>query len=339
MTIEDARLNVTIAGWTYGLDALIARPADAAGPRPLAIITHGSPRSPADRANRTARSMITQARDLAYRGWVAVAFVRRGFGRSDGPFAEGYNCDAPNFTRSLSIAAQDIEAVRAVASRMPGVDGTHVLGMGTSVGGASMLAWAATKPAGLVGIINLSGGTGSSAPGLNCDENGLVSTFASFGEDVRVPTLWFYAQNDTFFGPALVQRLYKAFTRGGGTAELVTFGPVGKDGHEITTLFDGRLLWEPVMDRFLRQHSLPTWDATPFQALSARLAPEAQRVLTRYLAGSVEKALSLSRTKGIARWWSGVDDLETARTKSLEVCERDAGEPCDVAVEDFTPVR
>ena len=73
----------------------------------------------------------------------------------------------------------------------------------------------------------------------NCDEDGLVAAFASFGVRSRVPTLWLYAENDSFFGPGLVRRLHGAYTREGGAATLAQFGPLGNDGHK---------LWDPWAD-------------------------------------------------------------------------------------------
>jgi hypothetical protein len=128
------------------------------------------------------------------------------------------------------------------------------------------------------------------------------------------------------------------FVKQGGTAELALFGPIGKDGHDLWWHFDGRLLWLPQLDRFLRAQQLPTWDSGAFDVVSARLNPDVRGVLARYLAAPVEKAISVSRVKGLARWWSGMADLEAARRKSLEICEADASESCDILVENFMPV-
>jgi pimeloyl-ACP methyl ester carboxylesterase len=291
-----------------------------------------------DRSKVRAQNMKPQARDLARRGWFAVAIVRRGFGESDGPFAEGYECHRPNFRRALATAAEDIEAIRAALGQRADADTSRILGIGTSVGGAAMVAWAAQQPPGLAGVINIAGGTGSSAPGLNCDESGLVSAFASFGEGVGVPTLWLYAENDSFFGPELVRRMHRAFTGGGGKAELRVFGVLSPDGHDLFGRFDGRLLWLPELDRFLRAQQLPTWDPTLLAALATQLAPEPQRVLARFLSAPTEKAIALSRSGRLARWWGGEGSLDAARQKSREACERAAGEQCDVVAENFSPV-
>src|SRR5215831_1252797 len=123
---ESASLQVEIRGARYSLKALVAKPGGE-GRFPVALITHGSPRDNAARAGSSVHSMLPQARELAHRGWLAVAFLRRGFGGSDGPFAEGYRCPAPDYRKALATAAEDIEAVRAAIALRPDADATRVL--------------------------------------------------------------------------------------------------------------------------------------------------------------------------------------------------------------------
>jgi pimeloyl-ACP methyl ester carboxylesterase len=338
LLVEDAPLQVTIRGRGFSFEALVVKPAGATGRLPVAIITHGSPRDAADRATYRARALLPQARDVAHRGWLTVVFLRRGFGQSQGPFAEGFACAAPDYRRALAAAADDIEAVRIAVAKRPDADPSRMLGIGVSAGAASMLAWAATRPDGLVGVVNLSGGTGALTPGRNCDANALISAFAAYGSQSNVPSLWLYARNDSYFGPALVQRLHGAFTQGGGKATLEMFDTVGADGHQLTSLHAGRVLWLPALDKFLRAHALPTWETPPFDDMAKQLKPEARRVLASYLNAPTEKALSISRGAGIARFWSGVGELQVARKKSLELCERDSAERCDARFNNFAVV-
>src|SRR5262245_5406351 len=103
--IEELPLKVDIRGWTYTLEAAVVRPPEGDGPWPLLLVTHGSPRTAADRPKMRTARMLSQARDMAHRGWISVVIVRRGFGTSDQPFAEGYNCATPNYRRALATAA------------------------------------------------------------------------------------------------------------------------------------------------------------------------------------------------------------------------------------------
>ena len=71
-------LDIRDGGANYRLEALIVRPAAAKGKLPIALLTHGKPRLPSDLVKIRAELMSRQARDLAYRGYLAVAVVRRG---------------------------------------------------------------------------------------------------------------------------------------------------------------------------------------------------------------------------------------------------------------------
>jgi dienelactone hydrolase len=335
IVVEETSLDVTIGGHPYKLSAIVAKPADASGRLPVALVAHGSPRDHDERATYRAIAMLSVTRELAHRGWLAVHFLRRGFGASQGPFAEGFACQHPDYRRALATTAEDIEAVRVAIVRRPDADGARVLGIGVSVGGAGMLAWSATRPEGLVGVVDLSGGTGSLTAETNCDADALVGALADYGSRSRVPTLWLYAENDHFFGPALVRRMYAAYTTAGGRAKLELFRPVGEDGHQLWRLFDGQTQWLPALDRFLRAENLPTWDPRPAETARRRLDVNGRNVLTDYLAAPTEKSIALARGKGVIRWWSNVGALAVARQKAIELCERDAHERCEVLMDDF----
>jgi hypothetical protein len=162
-----------------------------------------------------------------------------------------------------------------------------------------------------------------------------VASIGGFGATTDVPSIWFYAANDSFFGPDLVARMHAAYRGAGGRAELVALPDIGKDGHSIWSSFAGRERWLPGMDRFLEANRLPTWDPAAADAAGAGLDAAAKRTLRRFLDAPSEKAIALSRRKGLARYWGGVADLETARARSLELCRKDAGEPCGVLLENF----
>ena len=66
------------------------------------------------------------------------------------------------------------------------------------------------------------------------------SRLAHFGSSgsARVPTLWFYTENDSFFGPALSKRMYDAWTAAGGIADgrgLAAALMLGADGVLVGT--------------------------------------------------------------------------------------------------------
>ena len=83
---ESLRIPMPEAG-SRGLEAFMVRPNDS-GAHPLALITHGTPREGARRAETSALTFVPQAREFARRGWTTVIVVRRGYGTSGGSYAE-----------------------------------------------------------------------------------------------------------------------------------------------------------------------------------------------------------------------------------------------------------
>jgi hypothetical protein len=75
------------------------------------------------------------------------------------------------------------------------------------------------------------GGRVDGKPNNNCAPDRLVEATGEFGRTSRVPMLWIYIENDTFFGPALSKRMHEAFTAAGGKAEYHLVPPFGNDGH------------------------------------------------------------------------------------------------------------
>ena len=130
-------LDIRDGGASYRLEALIVRPAAAKGRLPIALLTHGKPRLPSDLVKIRAELMSRQARDLAYRGYLAVAVVRRGFGVSGGTpgrpaNADFVKCNDADLRKYFSVESDDLErALRVVAARND-ADASRVIGIGHS---------------------------------------------------------------------------------------------------------------------------------------------------------------------------------------------------------------
>jgi hypothetical protein len=86
---ETLNLPVSIGETAYRLDGLMAR-LDDHRPHPLAVINHGSPVDPNDRQKVRPGRMQDQMLEFVRRGWTAVSFTRRGYGKSEGGWAETY---------------------------------------------------------------------------------------------------------------------------------------------------------------------------------------------------------------------------------------------------------
>lgn len=254
--VQELRIPAPGAG-DRGLEALEVRPARP-GRHPLVIINHGNPRSPAARQTMRAASLYPQAREFARRGWTAVILMRRGFGTSGGAFAENnQGCTQnPRYYRASEAAVSDIRAAIEYMSTRPEVDGTRILSVGHSVGGLATVALTADPPPGLAAGISFAGGAGSPGRERVCNEGELVATFQAFGERSRVPMLWIYAKNDHFFSHDAATDFYDAFTTGGGSAQFVSVGPFGAEGHYLFSTPAGIRIWTPIVDGFLEAHDL-----------------------------------------------------------------------------------
>ena len=335
---EVGTLPVTIDGSRHTLESLIVRP-PGDGPFPLAVIAHGAPRDVAQRGRFAVSSLGPQAEEMARRGWAVAVVLRRGYGSSTGDVAESAGpCDRPNYVRAGREGAKDLRAAVESLRALPFVDASRVLIVGVSAGGFAALATAADPPEGLRAVISFAGGRGSPSPGVVCEDNALVRAFGAFGETARVPTLWVYAENDSYFSPGLAHRFHDAFTAGGGKAELIVVGPFGDDGH---TLFSrrGTAIWRPLVDDFLRKVGLPTWDMPPADAQQADLAPPREltsdagrKAWADFLAGAPSKAFAVGPS-GAWGWRAGRNALDDARRQALENCQR-GGARCRVAAED-----
>jgi dienelactone hydrolase len=319
---EDGFFRVSIGGHTYRLEGITIKRADATGRLPVALITPGKAPNLQNMLDQHAIDYVGQAKDLANRGWLAVVVIRRGFGQSDGPMPAPMTCESTSFVERFSADADDLQATLDFIGQRPDADPTRMIAIGVSAGGAAVIALSSRNPTNLRGVINISGGLRME----NCPkEDALVQAFKEFGAKNRVPTLWTYAKNDSFFGPDLVGRMRNAFLDAGGDVKLVMFDPIGADGH--TALFgsgDGRLKWLQEMDAFLRFRKLPTWQRKDVDVLLKKLnAPEQKRgFVESFVAAPFEKALA--RVLGDNSMYDGYGSktIDAARNRVLDGCRK-----------------
>jgi dienelactone hydrolase len=103
-------------------------------------------------------------------------------------------------------------------------------------------------------IVNFAGGRGGHAYGQAnaiCGEADLLEAAHLYGDKAREPTIWFYARNDSYFGPALAEKLAQAWSAGGASVEEHILPAYGADGHTIADDRQGWDIWGPSLDRFL----------------------------------------------------------------------------------------
>jgi homoserine acetyltransferase len=82
----------------------------------------------------------------------------------------------------------------------------------------------------------------------------LVDAVAEFGRTARVPMLWIYTRNDSYFGPELSKRMAEAFRAAGGNVEYRLLSDFGGDGHFLIDSADAVRLWAPIVSKFLAEH-------------------------------------------------------------------------------------
>jgi dienelactone hydrolase len=204
--------------------------------------------------------MLPVAIEFARRGWASVVLLRRGYGTSGGNWAEQYGtCDDPDYVAAGSEAALDLQDAIAFLAQRPDMDADRIISVGWSAGGFATVALSAEMVPGLRAAISLAGGRGSLFPGEVCKEDRLIQAFRVFGMHSRVPMLWIYAQNDSFFSPDLARRFFQAFTASGGKAKLIEAPTFGNDGHGLFSA-SAIPIWLPLVDVFLKNEGLDVGD-------------------------------------------------------------------------------
>jgi dienelactone hydrolase len=133
----------------------------------------------------------------------------------------------------------------------------NVIVIGQSAGGWGSIALSSVAPPSLKAVVTFAAGRGGRVdgkPNNNCAPDKLVEAAGQLGRTSRVPMLWIYIENDTFFGPELSKRMYEAFTAAGGNAEYFLFPPHGSDGHYFIGSPDAVGIWSPLVGAFLDKH-------------------------------------------------------------------------------------
>lgn len=231
----------------------VMRPSGS-GPFPLVVINHGSPAA----SRRSVMKMPTFFRLthwLVAQGYVVALPLRRGYGAVGGRWDESYgSCRHPDFRRAGLETARDIQTVIDAMVRKDFVRKRDVVVIGKSAGGWGTLALASLNPPDVIGYVNFSGGRGAhrgGVPNRNCAPGELVRAAAEFGKGDSRPTLWIYAENDSYFGPPLVRQMYQSYRAAGGKAELHMLAPVSGDGHRAISDEQAFAQWSPLVGRFL----------------------------------------------------------------------------------------
>jgi dienelactone hydrolase len=234
--------------------ATLHRP-KGAGPFPLAIINHGSEQDANARALAPMPSFPEATAWFLSHGYAVLIPERPGHGKTGGRYLEDQGaCNAADYVGSGNATADSIAAALSYMHTSPSILPTGVVIVGNSAGAWGALALAARKPPGVKAIIDFAGGRGGHNAGRplnNCSPDRLVAAAGTFGKTSRLPTLWLYAANDTYFPPDLSGRMAEAYRSAGGNVDYRLLPPLAGEGH---ALIANPAAWGPVVEAFLKAH-------------------------------------------------------------------------------------
>ena len=240
-------------GRPVSLEVVVFRPFGP-GPFPALTFHHGSTGTGTDPSLFTLTfTSETVARFFTERGYLVAFPQRRGRGRSDGLYDEGfapgrtaYSCVQATALAGLERALQDAEVSVAYVAGRPDVDASRLVGGGISRGGLLAVAHAGRRPDLFGGVVNFVGGW----LGEGCGDAAAVNR-AGFlaGAAFDPPTLWLYGENDSFYSLAYSRGHFDAFVAQGGQGLFFTYTRApGLDGHFI---INDPALWAADLDAYL----------------------------------------------------------------------------------------
>jgi invasion protein IalB/predicted esterase len=236
------------------------------GPFPLVVMNHGISLE----ANQRTMFPPVEYRDAAFwfarHGYFVISPLRYGASSIDAKdvglfgavFGHVGSCDNPNFRGpGLAIATLNEWVIENMQKKKQITPGKAIV-VGQSGGGWGSIALASRNPPSVSAVITFAAGRGGRVdgkPNNNCAPDKLVAATGEFGSTARVPMLWIYAENDSYFGPELTKRMHNAFTAAGGNAEYHLLPAFGNDGHFLIDSADAVPLWAPLVSQFLEKHS------------------------------------------------------------------------------------
>ena len=255
--IPYSRALIPLPGTSIRMQARIFRP-PGAGPFRLAVISHGTDELDIRREQHVIPEYRAMVALLLRRGYAVVVPQRPGHGETGGPYLEtAGDCDFADFATAGHATARSIKATIEYMGQQPYVRRNRAVLIGHSAGAWGSLALASRYPDLVESVINFSGGRGGHSydkANQNCSPERLVQTAGDFGRTTRVPTLWLYSSNDSYFGPALARQMADAYRAAGGAVEFRQLPPFGSEGHFVLELPEAASHWQPLVDTFLSKH-------------------------------------------------------------------------------------
>lgn len=220
------------------------------GPFPVVLINHG--RAPGPGHFQPRSRPLVAAREFVSRGYVVAVPMRQGFSKSGGNEITG-GCNV------YSNGEQQAVSVRRALNwleQQPWADVSRNVVLGQSHGGLTTLAYGMDPHPGTKLLVNFAGGLRQE--GCTSWEHTLIRAIGAYGEKTRLPSLWFYGTNDSYFQPFVYQGAFERYVKAGGKAELIDFGTFASDAHGMFASSTGLPIWRDKVLAVMQQHNLPT---------------------------------------------------------------------------------
>ena len=238
--------------------AYLYRP-PGSGPFPLALVSHGSDQDAIDRSRMPMPSFPAITDWLLAQGYAVILPQRPGHGDTGGPYLEDQGrCSNADYVGSGMATADSIAATISFMTAQSFIRPAGVIVVGNSAGAWGAIALASRNPGDVSKIVNFSGGRGGRNRGKankNCSPERLVAAAGVFGRTARIPTLWLYAENDSYFPPDLSRRMAEAFQAAGGKAEYLLLPATQGDGHTLIQTRPPAASWTAPLNDFLNHPS------------------------------------------------------------------------------------
>jgi pimeloyl-ACP methyl ester carboxylesterase len=248
--------ELTEDGKPVRLETVVYKPRGD-GPFPLLVFNHGATLNGREPKHfRETWISFTLANAFIDKGWMVAFPQRRGRGRSDGVYDEGfapdrrlgYSCDVIRSMRGAERAIGDIAAAIAALRLRPDVRKGPILVGGQSRGGLLSVAYAGRHPEQVRGVINFVGGwlaeTCSTAAAIN-------SALFQQGTAYRRSTLWLYGKNDATYSIEHSRSNFHTFVQAGGMGKFYELlVPNSARGHLLISWPEQ---WLPFVEQYLKE--------------------------------------------------------------------------------------
>lgn len=230
------------------LETTLYRP-PGPGPFPVIVINHG--KAPGDPRFQSRAKYEVAAREFLQRNYMVAIPMRQGFSKSSGLYVGG-GCNVESNGR---VQAEDVLTILNYLKTLPDADMTRVLIVGQSHGGLTTMAFGTLNHPGVRGLINFAGGLRQES--CAAWEFTLIRALGAYGKETRLPSLWFYGDNDSYWQPWLYRDMHQNYVNAGGQVRLVAFGRFGTDAHGLFSSRSGPPIWLPEVEKFLIELELP----------------------------------------------------------------------------------